>query len=421
VPPDVCATEPERARPDPDRPRYRLHVDARPSERLVRGDLTVVFTPDLDTDRLLFRLWPNGPRLSRAGARLDTEAVTVDGVAAPTELEAPTTLLVARGRRFAAGRAVEVSMRWALRLSGALDDRVSRSGDAVRLGSFFPILAWEPGHGWANDPPTAVDGETSTAPTADFDVTVTVPAGMNVLASGVQDRPDHWTALAMRDFALSIGRFATVSATAHAPQPVTVTVGVHAGVRDDAQHYLDKVVRVLEDFARRFGPYPWDTYTLALTPNLRGGIEYPGHVMQGAGTIGRTTSHEVGHQWFYALVGNDQGREPWLDEALATYAEGRFEDTLEAAQIVQVPEDAQGHAGEPMTYWEQRPRSYYPGVYLQGAQALVALGEADRVDCALRLYVAAAAYRIARPEDLLTALLRVFPSAREVLAGYGLR
>ena len=29
--------------------------------------------------------------------------------------------------------------------------------------------------------------------------------------------------------------------------------------------------------------------------------------------------HEVAHAWFYNMVGNDQGREPWLDEAMAQY------------------------------------------------------------------------------------------------------
>jgi aminopeptidase N len=29
--------------------------------------------------------------------------------------------------------------------------------------------------------------------------------------------------------------------------------------------------------------------------------------------------HEVAHQWWYSLVGNDQLDEPWLDEALTEY------------------------------------------------------------------------------------------------------
>jgi len=34
--------------------------------------------------------------------------------------------------------------------------------------------------------------------------------------------------------------------------------------------------------------------------------------------------HEVAHQWFYGLIGNDQLNEPWLDEAAATYAEALY-------------------------------------------------------------------------------------------------
>jgi hypothetical protein len=418
--PDICSTTPARATPDPNRSRYRLTVDVRPSERRAAGDLIVVFVPDIDTDRLVFRLWPNGLRLSRTGARLDTGDVVVDGGPATSQRESPTDLVVRNGSTFVAGRPVEARMTWQLRLPGLTDDRIARAGDAVRLGSFFPILAWEPGVGWATDPPTTVSAEASTAAAADFDVTVTVPEGLTVLASGAQDTPGHWTATGMRDFALSVGRFTTATATAHVPHPIAVTVGVHAGVPDTPQRYLEKAVRVLEDFSLRFGSYPWPTYTIALTPGLRGGVEYPGHTMQGPDTIGRTTSHEIGHQWFYALVGNDQGRDPWLDEGLASYAEGRFEDTLGAAQIVEIPSEARSHAGEPMTFWESRGRAYYPGVYQQSAQALIALGAVDRVDCALRLYAAAAAFRVARPADLFAVLTRVFPHAVEAMAGYGL-
>ena len=30
-------------------------------------------------------------------------------------------------------------------------------------------------------------------------------------------------------------------------------------------------------------------------------------------------AHEVAHQWWYSLVGNDQIDEPWLDEAFAQF------------------------------------------------------------------------------------------------------
>ncbi len=417
----ACPTIPARAAPDPARPQYTLSADVHPADGTVDGQLRVVFTPDRDTDRLVLRLWPNGPGMA-ATSKLDAGPVTVDGRPATSTLDDPTTLVVRTGSTLRAGQPVDAAMGWHLSVSGAADDRVSRNGDAMRLGSFFPILPWEPGVGWDTDPAVGGFAEASTAPTADYDLTVTVPAGYGVLASGAPDpaRPGHFTATAMRDVALSVGRFTTASGVAMAPQPVQVTVGIQQGLPGSPAAYLDRVVRSLEDYGSRFGPYPWTTFTLAVTPALGGGIEYPGHVMQGPDTLG-VTSHEVGHQWFYGLVGNDQGRDPWLDEGLATWAEARFDGTLATFKSRAIPAVAKDMVGQPMTFWSAHPDAYQDGVYTQGAQALAALGDPSLVDCALRVYVAANAYRIARQPDLVRAAAAVFPDAAATLTAYGVK
>ncbi len=279
---------------------------------------------------------------------------------------------------------------------------------------------------WAGPriPPAGGFAEASTAPTADFDLTVVVPEGFDVVASGTPDpaRPGRFTATAMRDVAMSIGRFETFTAVANAPQAVQVTVAVHRGLvdNDGGRAYLNRVVAALEDLGRRFGPYPWPTFTFAVTPQLGGGIEYPGHVMQGQNTLG-VTSHEVGHQWFYGLVGNNQGRDPWLDEGLATWAEARVEDRLAVFKARIIPPVAKNMVGEPMTFWADKPQVYSAGVYTQGAQALAALGDPELVDCALRVFVAQNAYRIARQPDLVKAAGTVFPGAASTLAAYGVK
>jgi hypothetical protein len=419
-PAGACPAVPPRVEPRPDRTRYRATVDLRPGEGRVVGTLGAVFTPDRPTDRLVFRLWPNAPRTARFGARLAMAPPEVEGTVLAVEQPDPTLVVARLARPLAAGEAVEVATTWELALpSAGTNDRVSRTGDAVRLGSFLPLLAWEPGVGWATDPPTTVFAEASMTPTADFAVAISVPQGLGVLATGVPDGAGRWVAAAVPDFALSVGRFRTVSRVVAAPGPVQVTVGVDAAVPDDPAPYLDKVSRVLADFGARFGPYPWPTYTLALTPELSGGIEYPMHVMQGPGRIGRTTSHEVGHMWFYGLVGSHQGRDPWLDEGLATWAEARWEGTLGEMRATAVPAEGRGRVGRPMAYWEARQRAYYRSVYVQGAQVLAALGPPDLVDCGLRHYVARTAYRVARPADLLAAAQVVFPGAAEVFARYG--
>jgi hypothetical protein len=392
---------------------------------MVIGDETAVLTPDLPTDHLVFRLWPNGPRLAPSGAHLEPGDLTVDGsrpAAKPTRPD-PTTMIVHLDRPAVAGAAITVIMTWRLHLAGPVDDRVTHAGDTVRLGSFFPLLPWEPGVGWATEPPTTAYAEASTAPAADIDFTVTVPPGYSVLASGAPDpsHPGRYLASGMRDIAISVGHFKLASGVAHAPHAVPVTVGVDAGINESPRPYLDKIVKALAAHSARFGAYPWPSYTVAVTPALRGGIEYPGHVMQGPGSIGRSTSHELGHEWFYALVGNDQGRDPWLDEGLATWAEARFEGSLSAMVGRPVPADGRGHVAEPMTFWESRRSSYYASVYVQGTQALAAVGPPDVVDCALARYVALNAYRIARPRDLLAALTAVVPDAAQRMARFGVR
>ncbi|HUP71201.1 MAG TPA: hypothetical protein VM142_15515 [Acidimicrobiales bacterium] len=415
-----CPAIPPRAAPRSDRPRYRLKVDVKPAENVVEGEVAVRFTPDLPTDRLVFRLWANSPRTAGAGARLDVGGVAVGGRAVDAVMESPT-MLVARPGALSAGQAIEITVPWRLTLPGAAEDRISRSGDAIRLGSFFPILAWEPGSGWAVEPATGGFAEASSAITADFDTTITVPAGLDVLATGTSSGGGRWTATAVPDFAISVGRFTTATATVNAPQPVQVTVGVQAGIAESPGAYLSRVTRSLEDLGRRYGPYPWPSYSLTITLALSGGIEYPMHVFQGPGTISRTTPHEVAHMWFYGLVGSNQGRDPWLDEGLASYAEARLENTLASFRSRSIPAAGRNRVGEPMTFWESRRSVYYRSVYVQGAQAVAALGAPDLVDCALRVYVARNAYRVARPADLVEAARAVFPNAADVLAGYGVR
>ena len=131
------------------------------------------------------------------------------------------------------------------------------------------------------------------------------------------------------------------------------------------------------------------------------------------------TNHEGAHQCFYALVEKNQGHDPWLDEGLATWGEVRFEDRLDEVRAEPVPAVARGRVDEPMTYWNDHRSAYFDGVYVQGAQALAALGDPDLVDCALRVYVAVNAHRIARPADLVRAASAVFPGVPEALARFG--
>jgi len=323
----------------------------------------------------------------------------------------------------AAGTTVTIFTAWTITLAAGLSERWAVAGTGVRLGSFVPLLPWEPGRGWATDPSTRVHGEATTSPVADWGLTVAA-GGLDVVATGTPSGPGRWTATAVRDVAVSAGRFRRVEGSAPAGPggaAVPIVVVADAGVAEDPSAYLRRLEQILPAMARRFGPYPHPSYTLALTSSLRGGIENPMLVFQGPGSLGRSTSHEAAHMWFYSLVGNDQGRDPWLDEGLATWAEVVLEGTLAGIRARPMPAGVGGHAGRPTSYFDARTSQYYVGVYVQGAQALAAVGPPSLVDCALRSFVDRQAHTIATNADLLAALTPTFPDAAAVLARYGIR
>jgi len=381
--------------------------------------MSVVFTPDIETENVYLRLWPNGPRPAQGGVQLSIANTTVDGQRVEVINENATTVKVITPDYTRAGQSTTIASDFELVVPLELNSRLSGRQDYMRLGTILPLIPWEPGRGWALEPATPLFAEAVSSPVADYAVKVTVPDGYSALASGVVDDDDVWRVDSARDFALSVGRFRTIVGTAMAPEPVQVTVGIHETIDDDAQVYLDKIIDSMQQFSSRWGAYPWPSLTFAVTPNLSGGIEFPTHIMQGQNTTGRVTSHEVGHMFFYSLVGNNQGSEPWLDEGLASYAEFTYEGT--PANAFPIPAGGVGNATQPMTFWESRSDLYYRSVYAQTGFALQLIGEQADVDCALARYVAANAHRIATAQDFIDAFEPTFPEIVEQMAILGVR
>jgi aminopeptidase N len=164
---------------------------------------------------------------------------------------------------------------------------------------------------------------------------------------------------------------------------------------------------------------------VAIAPPLSSGIEYPGALQFGdlrARQLPELAAHELAHQWFYGLVGNDQARDPWLDEGFATYAQAVVDDTPGEYGIGDVPRTLRGKLGDPMIAWSGRgPQAYYTGVYVQGAATLLAARErigAGPFDAAVRAYIAGNAHRVATPADVAHAFAGL-PAATDLLSRAG--
>ena len=133
----------------------------------------------------------------------------------------------------------------------------------------------------------------------------------------------------VRDFAAVCSRYFTVLSQ-RMNRDGTDTM-VSAYVLQDAsfgkEQSLAAAVGAVRAYSDFIGPYPYPTLNVVQTDFFIGGMEYPGVVLidnsvyseDAAGWLEYIVAHEVGHQWFYGVVGNDQVKEPWLDEALTEY------------------------------------------------------------------------------------------------------
>ncbi len=418
----------ERAAPDPDRPVVDLRFSMAADRRTVTGTETVVFTPDLPTAELVFRLVPNGPDSTARGNRLAVDAVRGADVAGSryegAQAEEPGGLYVVLLRRpLAAGESTEVVLDFTLQLGGAGFERLGVAEDVSWWGSGAPLLAWEPGVGWARDPFVALAGETAVSPVADTTVTVEAPADLTVLMTGAQDEPTRpregrrtWTAHepVARDVSVAVGEFVTAELDVAG---VRVTTGVLPRSGRDPARLARDAGEAIELLADRFGPFPYASLTIPWLPEAGGGIEYPSSILLASGS-GQVLVHEVAHMWFYGMIGDSQFRDPWLDEAFASYAESVAAERP-AAQVARAL-TAEGDVGGSMAEFPD-DRRYVTAVYAKGAAMLLTAREragAAAFDSALRCYADAQAWAIATPQDVGAALADL-PAALAVLQEAG--
>ena len=87
-----------------------------------------------------------------------------------------------------------------------------------------------------------------------------------------------------------------------------------------AVHWVDTAILF---YSRSLGEYPFNHATAVVTPLKAGaGMEYP--TITYVENSGREVIvHEVGHNWFYGILANNERVFPWMDESMNTYYESR--------------------------------------------------------------------------------------------------
>lgn len=95
------------------------------------------------------------------------------------------------------------------------------------------------------------------------------------------------------------------------------------------------IIQYMQDatfyYSKWIGDYPYDVVTVvdgALSAGA--GMEYPTITVLGGNspfTLDQVTTHEIGHNWFYGILGSNERKYPWMDEGINSFYENRYIET----------------------------------------------------------------------------------------------
>jgi len=237
-----------------------------------------------------------------------------------------------------------------------LPDEFSRSGyymGSYQVTQWYPKPAVYDSHGW--HPIPYLDQGEFYSEFGDFDVRITVPKNFIVAAAGeLQDAPGrqesgpppaaspaeptktlHYRQNNIHDFAwFADRRFYTQHDTLLLSSGRIIDVySFYTPSAIPAWHHsIEDIKEAVRFRSALIGEYPFNVVTaVQARQGDEGGMEYPTitaiHIPKGTDKeLDLTIEHEVGHNWFYAVLGTDERRYPWLDEGINSYYDNRYAD-----------------------------------------------------------------------------------------------
>ena len=271
--------------------------------------------------------------------------------------------------------------------------RTGYSEGAYALSHAFPTLGFYENGAWRKDEYHGI-GDPFVSPCVNYSLQLSLPEGYIPACSAPleQGKDGVWRGqvLSARDVGLCVS-----PDYRRASCRVGDTM-VYSYARDEqkARRALEDAAKALETYSRLYGRYPWPSLTVCSADFPFGGMEYAAFMLISdtnymdmyQDSLELVIAHETAHQWFYGLVGSDQWRHPWQDEALCEYASLRYveqrygRDSYETLKYFRVDMPMQEHI--PGTLTPGSPIDYFAGlddysaiVYGRGAGLLVALDE----------------------------------------------
>lgn len=272
------------------------------------------------------KAYPNGinyGEIDVVNVKLCDEEIT------PRYLNADKDILVVDlNNELLPNKTVEIYFEYNLKLPN-INHRYGYGENTINLGNFYIIACvYDENLGWfANS--YNYNGDPFYSEMANYDVTITCNKDYVLASSGdlMKETEENnmktynIKAKAIRDFALILS------------YKYEIKKGEVNGIKINYFYYNDKspetslqtIVDSLTTFEKLFGKYPYNQLSVCESNFVYGGMEYPNIVFISDNLdiyedYTYTIIHEIAHQWWYGLVGNNEFKYGFLDESLAEYS-----------------------------------------------------------------------------------------------------
>lgn len=326
-----------------DVPFYQINGTIDPKGLTWQAHQTVTFVNQSGAalDHIYFRLYPN---LADMGGDLTISAVHVNDTAVTVKYEAdrfiarldlPAPIAMNATTNVTIDFVTTVPKKGGKQLFGTLYfDKHS-----ISLPTAYPLLANTQGGTWDLAVPNS-NGDLVTSPVAMYDVTTTIPNNYTLVSTGTAITTSQTDTTQTVRVVSGLQRDFMLVATTN-PQVSTVVDGTTIRMyypNDDlagANLALGYASTAVHLFNTTIGQYPYNELDMTTTNSGSfEGVEYPGIVMYEQDFFNTQPDfedlvvHEVGHQWFYNVIGNDVQQHAWVDESMTTYTQVLYADAV---------------------------------------------------------------------------------------------
>lgn len=232
-----------------------------------------------------------------------------------------------------AGCSVEIKIDFSLVIPNC-NHRFGYGDNTLNLGNWYPIACVFESGQFVTDG-YSPNGDPFYSDISNYNISITYPSSLKFASTGeILDSENSGNQTTAKLFAKAVRDFALVFSEKFEVKSATVgetTINYFYYDDENCEQHLQTSVDALTTFNEMIGEYPYKTLNVVKADFLQGGMEYPCLVYISDDVdvneeYNNVIIHEIAHQWWYGVVGNNECEYAWIDEGLAEYSTALFYD-----------------------------------------------------------------------------------------------